>query len=488
MLLTKTTSAAVLAALALSACGSMAPPYQRPAAPVPASYRALGAQVQAPEETRAAPQIPWQEYFYDPRLRELVALALEHNRDLRVAALNIERAQAQYGIARAEQFPTAAAGVNASRSPNPPGAPSRYSNSFTAGLQVNAWELDFFGRIASLKDAALAQYLASEEAHRAAQTSLVAAVASAWYALLADEQLLKISRDTLETREETVALMYLRLQNGTASDWDYQLTVSLWESARATLAAQGRQRKLDENALVLLLGQGLPESITASLDGHSLHETPDMPALPAGLPSDLLAQRPDIRQAEQQLVAANANIGAARAAFFPRIALTGQVGSASGQLSNLFHSGTWGYTLAPSALLPIFDAGRNRANLQIAQVQRDILLAQYEQAIQSAFREVSDALDSQGSLREQIDAQRAQLQAERERLRLSDLRYQSGVASYLDLLDAQRSLFALEQSTVGVRLAQLLNQIQLYKALGGGWMAAEAGSAVAAAEASSSAD
>jgi len=471
MLPTKTTSTAVLAALALSACGSMAPDYARPAAPVPASYRALTAQTQAADETRTAAQIPWQEYFHDARLRALIALALENNRDLRVATINIERAQAQYRITRAEQLPAVGVGANASRSPNPPGAASRYSNSFSAGVQVNAWELDFFGRIASLKDAALARYLASEEAHHAAQTSLVAAVASGWYTLLADEELLKISRETLQTREETVALMHLRLQNGTASDWDYQLTVSLWESARATLAAQQRQRKLDENALALLLGQSLPENITASLAGHSLHETADMPPLPAGLPSDLLAQRPDIRQAEQQLKAANANIGAARAAFFPRIALTGQIGSASGQLSNLLHSGTWGYTLAPGALLPIFDAGRNQASLQVAETEKKILLAQYEQAVQGAFREVSDALDSQGSLQEQIAAQRAQLASERERLRLSDLRYQSGVASYLDLLDAQRSLFALEQSTVGVRLAQLLNQIQLYKALGGGWEA-----------------
>jgi multidrug efflux system outer membrane protein len=296
----------------------------------------------------------------------------------------------------------------------------------------------------------------------------VASVASAWYTLLADEELLAISRRTLETREASVGLTKLRFDAGATSELDYRQAVSLTEAARATLAQQQRQRALDANALTLLLGQSLPPEINAGITNTRLDQAPALAPLPAGLPSDLLIQRPDIRQAEQQLIAANANIGAARANFFPRIALTAQVGTASSELSGLFKSGAWGFSLAPSALLPIFDAGRNSANLDAAQVGRQIAVAQYEKAIQTAFREVSDALDSQTALQEQERAQRAQLEAETVRLKLSDLRYTNGVSSYLDLLDAQRTLFTLEQSVVQVRLAQLQNQLLLYKALGGG--------------------
>ncbi|KFJ13897.1 outer membrane protein oprM [Delftia acidovorans] len=467
-MINRSTPVAIATAVLLAGC-SLIPTYERPAAPVAAQYTRANATAAAEGGTAAA-QLPWQDFFQDARLQQLVRTALDNNRDLRVAALNIERAQAQYRITRADQFPTVGAGVNASRAPNTTGSGTKYVNSYQVGLAVTSWELDFFGRIGSLKEAALAQYLATEEARRAAQTSLVAAVASGWYTLLADEQLLKISRDTLRTREESIKLTKLRFDTGVASELDYRQAVSLTEAARATLAQQQRQRALDENALVLLLGQSLPADVLASLgSSQGLRDTADLPAVPAGLPSDLLTQRPDIRQAEQQLISTNANIGAARAAFFPRITLTGQFGTASNELSGLFKSGSWGFTLAPSALLPIFDAGRNSANLAAAKVEREVAIAQYEKSIQSAFREVSDALDSQGTLRDQIMAQRAQLEAEQARLKLSDLRYSNGVASYLDLLDAQRTLFALEQSTVSVRLAQLLNQIELYKALGGGW-------------------
>lgn len=469
-MINRSTPVAMAAALLMAGC-SFIPTYERPAAPVAAQY-AHGDST--PTTALSAAALPWQDYFVDPRLQQLVQLALVNNRDLQVAALNIERAQAQYRITRADQFPSVGAGANASRAPNTTGA-GGYSNAFSVGLAVSAWELDFFGRIGSLKQAALAQYLASEEGRRAAQTSLVAAVASAWYTLQADEELLDISRNTLKTREESIRLTQMRFDAGVTSELDYRQAVSLTEAARATLAQQQRQRALDENALVLLLGQALPEGLTASLAGSRLRNTADMPAVPAGLPSDLLTQRPDIRQAEQQLIGANANIGAARAAFFPRISLTGQLGSASNELSGLFKSGSWGFTLAPAAVLPIFDAGRNSANLAVARVDRQVAVAQYEKSIQTAFREVSDALDSQGSLRQQMTAQLAQLEAETVRLKLSDLRYSNGVASYLDLLDAQRSLFLLEQSTVQVRLTQLLNQVQLYKALGGGWDEAKNG-------------
>lgn len=455
-------------ALLLGGC-SLMPTYERPAAPVPATYGTSATDSTSAPQTLAPPA--WKDYFTDPRLQQLIALALDNNRDLRMATLAIEQARAQWQIQRSAQWPQIGLGANAARAPNSSG---NLSNTYSVGGILSAWELDFFGRLGSLKEQALAQYLASEEGRNAAQTSLIAAVASAWLALQADEEGLDISRRTLATREESLALMKLRLDVGTASELDYRQVQSLTEAARVTLAQQQRQRALNENALALLLGQPLPPELRASLPGSRLIEVPSMTALPAGLPSDLLAHRPDIRQAELQLKAANANIGAARAAFFPRIALTAQVGSVSSELSGLFKSGSWAFSLAPQLALPIFDAGRNQAGLEAAQAGRQIAVAQYEKSIQVAFREVSDALAGQATLQQQSEAQRAQVQADSKRLQLSDLRYRNGVASYLDLLDAQRSLFATEQALVLTRLQQLQNQVTLYKVLGGGWTEATA--------------
>ena len=453
-----------LAAAALLAGCSFIPTYERPAAPVPSAYTTLGADAAAAQG--AAATAPWQDYFAEPRLRQLIEAALANNRDLRVAVLNIEQARATYQVRRADQYPGVGLAANATRGPS--ASNGELTNSFSVGLAISSWEIDFFGRIASLKEQALAQYLATEEGRNAAQVSLVAAVANGWLNLLADEELLELSRQTLASREESVRLTKMRLDAGVASELDFRQAESLTQAARATLAQQQRQRALDENALALLLGQALPDDVRASLAGSRLANAPAMAALPAGLPSELLTRRPDIRQAEQQLIAANANIGAARAAFFPRIALTAQAGTASNELSGLFKSGSWGFTIAPSLLLPIFDAGRNQANLESAQAGRSIAVAQYEKAIQTAFREVSDALAGQATLGEQALAQQRQADAESARLQLADLRYRNGVASYLDLLDAQRSLFATQQAVVQVRLAQLQNQVTLYKALGGG--------------------
>lgn len=451
-----------LAAAALLAGCSLIPTYERPAAPVSATYAAT-----SPAATQGAAQTaPWQDYFSDPRLHQLIETALDNNRDLRIAVLNIEQARATYQVRRADLYPGVGLAANASRAPA--AGTGVQTNSFAVGLAVSAWEIDFFGRIASLKEQALAQYLATEEGRNGAQVSLVASVANGWLTLLADEELLNLSRQTLESRDESVRLTKMRLDAGVASELDFRQAESLTQAARATLAQQQRQRALDENALVLLVGQALPDDVRSSLAGGKLADAPAMSPLPAGVPSELLARRPDIRQAEQQLIAANANIGAARAAFFPRIALTAQAGSASGELSGLFKSGSWGFTIAPSLLLPIFDAGRNRANLEISQAGRNIAVAQYEKAIQTAFREVSDALAGQATLEEQAQAQQLQAQAEAARLKLADLRYRNGVASYLDLLDAQRSLFTAQQAVVQVRLTQLQNQVLLYKALGGG--------------------
>lgn len=454
---------AFIGAALLAGC-SFIPTYERPEPPVPATYRDAAPADSAQSLATTAPG--WREYFAEPRLQQLIGIALENNRDLRIAVLNIEQARAAAQIRRADQFPGVGLAANASRSPA--AGSGDLTNTFSVGLAVSSWEIDFFGRIASLKDQALAQYLATEEGRNAAQLSLVASVASGWLNLLADEELLRLSRQTLATREESVRLTKMRLDAGVTSALDYRQAQSLEQVARATLAQQQRQRAVDENALVLLLGQALPPEVRNTLAASALQDAPAMAELPSGLPSDLLMRRPDIRQAEQQLIAANANIGAARAAFFPRIALTAQAGTASGELSGLFRNGSWGFTLAPSLLLPIFDAGRNQANLESAQAARAIALAQYEKSVQTAFRDVSDALAGRSTLQDQLQAQRLQAEAEAARLQLADLRYSNGVSSYLDLLDAQRSLFAAQQAVVQVRLAMLQNQVALYRALGGG--------------------
>jgi len=461
---------ALAATLFVSGC-SLIPTYERPAAPVPTVFPGDPAQ---PGGTAAA-SLPWQQFFQDPRLAGLIETALVNNRDLRVAAQNVEVARAQFGIQRAGLFPAVGLSAGGSRSsPNPariynPNAGSVAQN-FSVDLGITAWEIDFFGRLDSLRGSALAQYLATDESHKAAQTSLIAAVANGWLTLLADEELLSITRQTLTTREDTLKLMKLRFDTGVASEIDYQLANSLAETARATYAEQLRLRRQDENALALLLGAPVPAEALAGSEGGLAGARP-LPDVPAGLPSDLLTERPDIRAAEQQLVAANANVGAARAAFFPRVSLTSTIGTASSEFSNLFHSGTKAWLFSPQVSLPIFDAGRNQANLDAARASREIAVAQYERSIQSAFREVADALAGRDTLGEQVRALQATADAEGVRFRLADLRYRNGVASSLDLLDAQRSLFSAQQAAVQARLLQLQNQVTLYKVLGGGWNA-----------------
>ncbi len=459
----RATLGALAASLALAGC-SLIPTYERPAAPVPTTFPGDPAQPAGP----AAATVPWQDFFGDPRLQDLLSTALANNRDLRVTALNIEQARAQFQISRAAQFPALNGIVTGTRQPSV--LNGELYNSFQVGLGVSAWEIDFFGRLDSLKQTALARYLATEEARRSAQISLIGAVASGWYTLLADDELLEITRQTLATRDDSVRLTKLRLENGVSSEIDFQLANSLAETARASYAQQQRTRLQDENALALLLGAPVPASALAAPQGLGrLDNARALPDLPVGLPSDLLAERPDIRAAEQQLIAANANIGAARAAFFPRISLTATAGTVSNELSGLFKSGTNAFTFAPQLVLPIFNAGANRAGLDSAVAGRDIAVAQYEKSIQSAFRDVANALAGRQTLGEQVRAQRAQSEAEAARFRLQDLRYRNGISSALDLLDAQRSLFSAQQLAVQVRLLELQNQVALYQALGGGW-------------------
>jgi NodT family efflux transporter outer membrane factor (OMF) lipoprotein len=442
---------------ALAGC-SMIPTYHRPEAPVPGNWLYDSAAQGTP-----AAALNWQDFFAQQQLRELIATALRNNRDLRVAVLNIEQARAQYDIRKADRYPSIGAGVSASRAPAQ--GTGKETSTYSVGLALSAWEIDFFGRIASLSEAALAQYLATEEGRKAAQISLVASVANTWLSLVADHELLAVTRQTLQSREESLRLTKLRLDNGVSSELDFRQAQSLAESARVALAQQQRQLALDANALGLLIGQPASPDVAGNVGIAAL----TLPDVPAGLPSEVLARRPDVQQAEQQLVAANANIGAARAAFFPRITLTASAGTASSALSGLFKGGSWGYTVAPQLLQPIFDAGRNAAGLRSAEVGRDIAVAQYERAIQSAFREVSDALAGRATLADQVRAQDSVTEAETVRLRLSTLRYENGVASYLELLDAQRSLFTARQQQVQTRLQLLQNQVLLYRSLGGGW-------------------
>ena len=452
---------ALAGALLLGGCMNLIPKYERPAAPVAPAYAPELAP--AGDATTAAADIEWQRFFADPRLKRLIELSLANNRDLRIAALNIEQARALYQVRRADELPTVGAGVTAQRQPGTSGG---LVNTYAVGVQVTGYELDFFGRVRALSQTALAQYLATDEARKTAQIALIAGVATTHVGILADDELLRVTRDTLKTREDSFRLTKLRFDNGASSEIDLRQAELLLETARAVLAQTQRQRALDQNALILLVGQPLPADLPAPLPLAAQQGVSD---LPAGLPSELLTRRPDVRSAEQQLLAANANIGAARAAFFPRIALTASAGTASTELSGLFKSGTFALTGTATLLQPIFDAGRNQANLEVAKVNKDIAVAQYEKSIQTAFREVSDSLAGRATLGEQLRAQAAAANAAQIGFNLADLRYRNGVASYFDVLEAQRSLFAAQQATVQVQAAQVQNLVTLYKVLGGGW-------------------
>ncbi len=452
--------------LALGGC-SLIPDYQRPAAPVAATLPGDGVYAGTTQAAAATPP-EWRGFFRDPALQQLIAVALDNNRDLRVAALNVEAFQAQYRIQRSELFPQLGAAGSGTRQRLPgdlsaSGEPTT-AGQYSATLGVSAWELDLFGRVRSLRDAALQQYFATEQAQRATQISLVAGVANAWLALQADRAQLALSEDTLRTYEQSYALTQRSFEVGVATALELAQSRTAVEGARISVAQYRRLVAQDANALQLLLGSGSAEGLnaTAALDGELLAE------LPVGVSSELLLRRPDILQAEHALKAANASIGAARAAFFPSIGLTASAGTASSQLSGLFDGGSGTWLFQPQINLPIFTAGRLKANLDYAELQQDIRVAQYEQAIQAAFREVADGLTARGTYREQLVAQRDLVESSSEYYRLAESRYRAGVDSQLTLLDAQRQLFAARQQLIASRLAQLSGEIALFKALGGG--------------------
>jgi len=454
--------------LVVAAC-SLAPKYERPAAPVAPAIGASPAEGGAPPRIAAA-DLGWRDVFRDPRLQALEVLALRNNRDLRLAALNVELTEAQYRIQRANQLPQVVASGSVTREhlsaiQSSSGQPVT-ATVYAVGAAVPAFELDFFGRVRNLSKAALEQYFSTEEARRSAEISLVAGVAVQYLSIRASEDQVALAKQTLETVEASLGLTRRTYEAGRTSELDLRTSESQVQSARFNLSIAQRSLAEAQNALVLLVGQPLPPDLPAGapLDAQEL-----VLDVPAGLPSDVLLRRPDILAAEHALVGANAVIGAARAAFFPSISLTGSIGSTSLELSQLFTSGTGFWSFVPQINVPIFQGGARVANLDAAKVRKKIQIAQYERAIQGAFREVADALDARGFLDEQLDAQQARVQAEQRRYDLSDLRYRKGVDSYLVLLTAQRDLYAAQALLIQSRFARLANLVDLYRALGGGW-------------------
>lgn len=452
--------------LVLGGC-SLIPDYQRPEAPVAAAWPGEG--VYAGAADTAATALPeWRGFFRDPALQRLIEQALANNRDLRVAALNVQAYQAQYRIQRAEQFPQLDARGSGTRQRLPADltrtGSAATNGEYGATLGVSDWELDLFGRLRSLSEAALEQYFATEQARRSTQTALVASVADAWLTLQADRELLVLSAETLKTYEQSHALTQRSFDVGVTSALELAQSRTAVEGARVSVAQYQRLAAQDLNALQLLLGSALPADLPAAppLEQAQLAE------LPVGLPSALLQRRPDILAAEHQLRAANADIGAARAAFFPSISLTGRAGTTSTELSGLFKGGSGTWLFQPQINLPIFTAGSLKGSLDYARLQKEIEVAQYEQAIQTAFSEVADGLAARSTYAEQLQAQRDLVATSAEYYRLAERRYRTGVDSHLTLLDAQRQLFVSRQRLIGDRLAQLSSEIALFKALGGG--------------------
>jgi outer membrane protein, multidrug efflux system len=476
-----------LAAAALSACTLM-PHYQRPQSPVPDRWPAdAGDAAAAASAGIFADQIGWRDFFADPRLQRLVEIALENNRSLRIAVLNVAASEAQFRVERGNLFPAISAtgsglaerlpangalplggvgGSGGSGTKVPSGSAATTFHYYTAGIGFTNYELDLFGRERSLTTQAFEQYLAQSESRRSTQISLVAEVATDYFAVLADDALVKLTQETLQNEIESYELTMAMYQRDTTTLLSLRQAESTVEAARANLAQYERQLAQDTHALTLVLGQEIPADLPPAED---MNTDGLLAQIPQGLPSNQLTNRPDILSAEHALRAANANIGAARAAFFPSIQLTASGGTASNRLNGLFKGGTGTWSFAPTITVPIFTGGQNRANLDLAHIEKNVAVAQYELAIQTAFREVSDALSARGTYIDQRSAQQALVAADADAYRLAQMRFRSGVDNYLATLDAQRSLYAAQQGLVAVRQAELANQVTLYKALGGGW-------------------
>ena len=466
---------ALVAVAALMAGCSLQPVYERPAAPVAAGYP-TGDAYKSPAGASGNAAVPpavdigWRDFLTDPRLQRLVEIALANNLDLRVAALNVAQTQAQYRIQRSAMFPQVGGFADSSSTRTPASLSSTghaaVTHDYSVGVSAS-WELDFFGRLQSLNDQALQQYFATAQARKAVQILLVSQVADQYLTLLADDELLAVTQRTLETAQASYKLALLQFQTGTGTELSVRQAETVVEQANANHAAQLRGRAQAENALVLLIGQPLPSDLpaTAPLNSQTL-----LADIPAGLPSDLLTRRPDIMQAEATLRGANANIGAARAAFFPTISLTGNLGTASSALAGLFKAGSLAWSFLPSITMPIFEAGKLQASLDVATVQKDINVAQYQKAIQTAFREVADGLAARGTWDDEVASLERFTAAQQSTLDLSELRFKNGVDNYLTVLTAQTGLYSAQLALVQARVARLTNLVDLYQFLGGGWI------------------
>ncbi|RMX07721.1 efflux transporter outer membrane subunit [Corticibacter populi] len=449
-------------ALVLAGCASLAPDYERPAAPVPQQWSTpAGSSASA---TAVEWQLPdWREVFIDARLQQVIATALAHNRDLRVALLNIEQARAQYRIQDAAQWPTvnAAGGQSAARS-----ASGTTSRNYSAEVGLSSWELDLFGRVRSLRDQALQSYLATAETQRSTRLSLIAEVASQWLNVAAYQQQLALARQTLQSQQRSLALTQLRHDEGMVSGVDLASMQASVETARADVASYDTTLAQARNALDLLVGAPIPEALLPAPE-QPLADLVALAPLPARLDSSVLLQRPDVLAAEYELQAANANIGAARAAFFPSFSLTTSAGVGSSTLSDLFNGASRIWSFVPNITVPIFSAGALQAELDVATLSRDITVAEYEKAIQTAFSEVADALDERARIDARLDAQRALVVATARSHTLADARWREGVDSSLEALTAQRNLYSAEQGLISLALTEATNRVMLYKVLGG---------------------
>jgi len=467
----KTIAAAISAAL-LAGC-SLQEPYVRPdttaqpAYPAGSAYPGAG----ATSNTTAAADTGWAEFLGDPALRRLVGIALENNRDLRVAMLRVEQARAQLQLQRAALVPQVGLAAGSSDSKNNSSS-SDDSNRNHAPLHTQSvalsasWEADFFGRLRSLSDEAREQYLATSYARQAAQIMLVAQVSEQYLSLLAAGEQLAVSDATVAAAQESWRINKLRYDTGSGSEIDATLALGILQQAQANQTAQTRLKAQAENALVLLLGQPLPADLPPAVPLRQLSLMADVPA---GLPSDLLLRRPDVQQAEAQLRAENAHIGAARAAFFPRITLTAAAGTASSGLGSLFQAGSGAWTFAPQLLLPLFDGGANQANLDAARIGKDIGVAQYQKSVQSAFREVADGLAARGTYDKELESRQQYSDTQQRRLVLAELRYNNGIDDYLSVLSAKTDLYNAQTALVTARLNRWNSMLELYRALGGGW-------------------
>ncbi|WP_261545923.1 efflux transporter outer membrane subunit [Burkholderia multivorans] len=460
---------ALVCVAALAAC-SLDPVYQRPAAPIagtwptgPAYEAASSASAASGAATPAAAEVGWRDFYRDPHLQKLIALALDNNRDLRVAALQVAEYEAQYRITRAALAPSidAAGALSNARSDG------TITRSSSVSVGTTSWEIDFFGRLQSLKRQALENYLSTDASRVSTQLSLVATVATDYLQLRADEAMLKISTDTAAADQRTYDLTAAMQKIGSASLQDVREAQTSLASAKASVASYTRAVAQDRNTLSAQIGCALPDDLDA---GSSLFDGDTMFAdIGAGVPSELLTRRPDIVAAEHTLKAANANIGAARAAFFPKIELTATAGTASTGLTQLFKAGTGAWTFAPSITMPIFDYGSNKASLDVARIEKDIDVADYEKTIQTAFKEVANALAGRETYVTQIEADRDYVRSAQDYYDLAQARYRAGTDSFLTLLTAQRTLYTAQQQLVTDQLAKLSNLVTLYKVLGGGW-------------------